>query len=80
MPKKYIDADLCKMLGATCIAIRLTSTGELFPILSLDAIPSADVVSREVVEQIKWERDIAIKQLEDAGLRFCGERRTDGDC
>lgn len=42
MPR-YIDADLCKMLGATCIAIRLTSTGELFPILSLDAIPTADV-------------------------------------
>lgn len=40
---RYIDADLCKMLGATCIAIRLTSTGELFPILSLDAIPTADV-------------------------------------
>ena len=41
---RYIDADLCKMLGATCIAIRLASTGELFPILSLDAIPTADVL------------------------------------
>lgn len=40
--------------------------------------PSVDVVSRELFEQIKWERDMAIQQLESAGMRFCGERRTDG--
>lgn len=44
----------------------------------LEAMPHADVVSRTLFEQIKWERDIAIQQLEDEGLQFCGERRTDG--
>ncbi len=30
--------------------------------------PTVDVVSRELFEQYKWERDIAIKQLEELGL------------
>ena len=43
----------------------------------IEQMPTADAVSREYAEQLKWERDMAIKQLEDAGLKFCGERRTD---
>ena len=42
MPR-YIDADFCKMIGGTCIAVRLTSTGEIFPIVGLDEVPCADV-------------------------------------
>ena len=38
--------------------------------------PTADVVPKSEVEQIKWERDVAIKQLEEIGLSF-GEK-TDG--
>ena len=40
MGKRYIDADFCKMIGGTCIAVRL-STGEVFPIVGLDGVPSA---------------------------------------
>ena len=31
------------------------------------------VVSRYVVDQIRWERDVAIKQLEEHGIPFCGK-------
>lgn len=31
------------------------------------------VLPAESVEQIKWERDTAIKQLESHGIPFCGE-------
>lgn len=31
-------------------------------------IPTADVVSKGLYDQIKWERDIAIEQLEKLGL------------
>ena len=30
--------------------------------------PTADVVSREVFEQVKWERDTALKTLEEHGI------------
>ena len=33
---------------------------------------SIDVVSRPVVEQIKWERDVAIEQLKEHGIQFGG--------
>ena len=32
--------------------------------------PAADVVSRGVFEQIKWERDMAMQQLEEHGIPF----------
>ncbi len=35
--------------------------------LMVDA-PTADVVSREVFEQVKWERDTALKTLEEHGI------------
>lgn len=34
---------------------------------------SADVVSRGVFEQVKWERDMAMQQLEEHGIPFGGE-------
>lgn len=36
--------------------------------------PTADVVLREVMEQIKWERDIAIEQLASYGVCL-GEKK-----
>ena len=33
---------------------------------------SVDAVSREVLDQIRWERDIAIEQLKEHGIPFCG--------
>ena len=35
--------------------------------------PDADVVSRGVFEQVKWERDMAMQQLEEHGIPFGGE-------
>ena len=32
--------------------------------------PAADVVSRSVFEQVKWERDIAMEQLKDHKIPF----------
>lgn len=36
-------------------------------------LPAADVVPRAAYEQMKWERDVAMQQLSDAGIPFCGE-------
>ena len=39
-------------------------------------VPAADVVSRGVLEQVMWERDLAIKQLrEDYGVSL-GEKKS----
>lgn len=38
----------------------------------IETAPAADVVSRGVLEQVKWERDMAMKQLEEHGIPFCG--------
>jgi hypothetical protein len=40
--------------------------------------PVADVVSRELFEQMKWERDIALEQLRTYGIPF-GGRKEDND-
>lgn len=32
--------------------------------------PAVDAVSRGLFEQYKWERDVAISQLEDLGISF----------
>ena len=45
----------------------------------LEKLPSADVVHREVVSQIQWERDTAISQLKDLGYGLGEKIRTDGD-
>lgn len=34
---------------------------------------AADVVQRAAYEQMKWERDVAMQQLNDAGIQFCWE-------
>lgn len=43
----------------------------------IESIPSADVVSREAYDQIKWERDTAIAQLEELGYGLGEEIRHD---
>lgn len=44
----------------TCIAI-------------LEDAPAADVVSKGLYDQIKWERDVAFEQLNELGIGF-GEK------
>ena len=39
----------------------------------IETLPVLTVLPAESVEQIKWERDTAIKQLESHGIPFCGE-------
>lgn len=34
----------------------------------IDRVPTEDVVSKGLYNQIKWERDIALEQLADLGL------------
>ena len=40
---------------------------------------SETMVSKNCCDQIRWERDTAIKQLHDLGYGFC-EKVRDGDC
>lgn len=42
----------------------------------LQKAPAIDAVSREVFEQVQWERDIAIAQLAEYGVGF-GEKKKD---
>ena len=41
-----------------------------YEFLGIDDIPAEDVVERGVYEQVVWERDIAIKQLEELGYEL----------
>lgn len=41
----------------------------------LNNMPVADVVSIGVLEQVKWERDIAIEQLAEYGVGFGEEKK-----
>ena len=34
-------------------------------------IPTADVVSSAVLEQVRWERDMALETLKEHGIGFC---------
>lgn len=44
-----------------------------FAIKEIKDFPAADVVSKELYEQIKWERDVALAQLEEYGVSL-GEK------
>ena len=48
--------------------------------LSTDSSTESSTVSLGVFEQVKWERDIAIKQLKELGYGFGEKIRTDEDC
>ena len=66
--KKLIYADKLKQVICDDIYI----DGKNFAIMKqhIDEMPNVDVVSRDVFEQYKWERDVAISQLEDLGIGF----------
>ena len=38
----------------------------------IDEAPTVDAVPRGVLDQVRWERDVAMKQLEEHGIPFCG--------
>lgn len=40
---------------------------------AIDEQPTVDAVPVKSIEQLKWERDTAIEQLEEHGIPFCGK-------
>lgn len=40
---------------------------------TVEDAPAADVVSKGVYDQVQWERDMAMQQLEEHGIPFCGK-------
>lgn len=52
--------------------IRWASSAEE-AVMSVRRIPAADVISKGLYEQIKWERDVALAQLEEYGVSL-GEK------
>lgn len=60
MTKRYIDPMKLKM----SIALNTNKTLEEI----IDDEPSEEVVSKGLFDQFKWERDIAIEQLDELGL------------
>lgn len=69
MLKQWNTADEEKKLEIVSVIANIVT-----PILV--SIPTANVVSKDLFEQIKWERDIAIGQLEDLGIAFA--EKVDG--
>lgn len=65
MNKRYIDPIELKM------SIVLNTDKTLEEII--DNEPAVEVVSKGLFDQIKWERDIAIEQLNELGISF-GEK------
>lgn len=70
--KEYIER------GALLLKIDIHGTNK-FGMLDEDvrefvkSIPAAYVVSKGVFEQVKWERDMAMKQLDEHGIPFGGK-------
>lgn len=52
---------------------RTMTIGDLLKDCINGDIPIVDAVPVKVIEQIKWERDTAIQQLEEHGIPFCGK-------
>lgn len=73
---RYIDADELD-LEYYDLSIHGTmavkSVLEVFKNL-LDKQPTADVVSMETYQQVRWERDLAIKQLQSYGVGFAEDK------
>jgi hypothetical protein len=44
--------------------------GAKFILEKLDALPTADVISAEAYNQVAWERDMAMQQIESYGVSF----------
>ena len=38
----------------------------------IDTVPKVDAVPTEAYEQVRWERDVAMRQLEEHGIPFGG--------
>ena len=45
----------------------------------LEQQPTIEVVPKELYEQILWERNIAMEQLEEHGIGFASKKRSEKD-
>lgn len=66
---RYINADLLIQNIVEIKDLRKLTTKTIGE--AIKNTPTADVVDAKTVEQLKWERDMAIKQLESYGVGFC---------
>lgn len=69
--KRLIDAEQAKR--ATYEEVFWTESEQAAVRHFLAKLPTVDAVSRGVLDQVRWERDIAMEQLADYGLSL-GER------
>ena len=66
---EYIEREaVLKKLNKNSITKKITFADGLSIFDTIKNIPAADVVSIEVFEQVKWERDTALKTLEEHGI------------
>ena len=73
LPEEYENVDRWQIVGV--MADKITESDQLNININ-DAVtlkPTADAYSKGYVEQIRWERDMAIQQLNDYGVQF-GEK------
>lgn len=71
---KLIDGDYVRdeiLYGEAYVSSEL----ELYIKRVFDKAPTIDAVPKAAVEQLKWERDTAIKQLGSYGVGFCEEKK-----
>lgn len=68
---RLIDADRLKE-----VFHRNVVSADAFDCL-IDSAPTIDAVSKGVLEQFRWERDVAMKQLEEYGIPFCTNKDKD---
>lgn len=68
----YIDRQKLEAHFDPCISGKTAYTADEV-LYTIQVFPAADVVSKDVYDQIKWERDIAIETLREHGLEL-GER------
>ena len=74
---KYIDADMLEKDGWNIHRTRqISSTEMVYETKKPTDFPTADVVSRGVLEQVMWERDLAVSQLAEIG-KGVGEKMDD---
>ena len=79
MAKEYIEQETAKarlrIWITDCVLNGDNDAADCFRdcIDLLDSIPAADVISKGLYEQIKWERDVALAQLEEYGVSL-GEK------
>ena len=73
---RYIDADKLKRDGWHLVRERSNKRNSYIEGMDLDCVPTADVVSRGVLEQVMWERNLAVSQLAEIG-KGLGEKMDD---